>query len=80
MVSYYVYGRGKEGYIKYNPDYSKSEEDMYFLKMADYTLCSNDIQDMPEKIFCYRLLSEKNGDCTVMGQTSFVKGLSTRIY
>lgn len=74
MISCYIYGRGKDGYMNYNPSYSKIDEEHYFLQMAQYPVCNNmNHQDQPQKIFFYQAQSKENGLCTIVGQTSFVK-------
>ncbi|MCD7818366.1 MAG: hypothetical protein LUH07_04875 [Lachnospiraceae bacterium] len=86
MISYYVYGR-KGGFINYNPNYSKEDEDHYFLKMTPYSTdgllqdmhAGNSVQELPQKRFFYQVRSKENGDCTIFGQSSFVKANTTRI-
>lgn len=75
MITYYLYGRGKDGYMNYNPEYTKADEDHYFLKMAGYT--GNFEVDQPEKRFFYQVQTEERGKCSIIGKTSPVKMYSS---
>lgn len=75
MIAYYLYGRGKDGYVNYNPYYTKLDEDHYFLKMAGYTGGYEDNQ--PEKRFYYQIQTQEKGKCSIFGKSTFVKMYSS---
>lgn len=71
MIAYYLYGRGKDGYVSYNPCYTKTEEEHYFSKMTDYAGKFEDSQ--PEKYFYYRIRTQEKRSCSIIGKTVPVK-------
>lgn len=84
MVTHYIYGRGKDGYISYNPDYTKTDEEQYFLKMSNYSLSDagdneRNVFKIPEKMFLFHILTKEKKKCTIFGKASGIPGGSSSL-
>lgn len=84
MVTHYIYGRGKDGYISYNPDYTKTDEEQFFLKMSDYSATESgyrvkNVLEVPEKIFLFHIQTKEKKKCTVFGKSAGIPGGSSSL-